>query len=499
MWRPCGGSLETGPRPGLDCALGVAALATGGIGLPSFVAGLAVGAAFVLLVLLARVLSSALGRAVSKRRRANTGGARARELEQQVSEQAARLAELERILADRDRALAERDRQLREAEDQAEKFVKAKSALLSRISHELRTSLNAVLGFAQLLEVENLLPPQRAHVDRILATGRQLLELVQRAVDLDQVETGHVSLSADPIGLTEIVRQVVEAAQPLAAEHHVRINADDARTAAHVRADSERLKQVLLGLCSIAIKFNREGEVVALACEVRDGGRLRIMVRNTGTGIPPGAASTLGLSRRLVEAMGGAMGTESVPGKGNTFWVEFPVAEGSEVRPGIRPEGVELPPSSQPKDRYTVLYIEDNLSNLKLVESVIRKRTRIRLISALQGRRGLELAQHHRPDLILLDLQLPDIQGDELLRRLRQNPDTRQIPVVVISADAMPAQIKRLLDGGARAYLTKPIDIAKLLALVDEILNGGPPGAADVPGRPSTIGLTGDSVASRDA
>lgn len=475
------------------------AVATGWITLPPFVSGLAVGAAFVLLVLTARGLSRALGRAVSKRRRATTGGARTRELELEVSEQAARITELERILAERDRVLVERDRQLREAEDEAEKFVKAKSALLSRISHELRTSLNAVLGFAQLLEIENLLPPQRAHVDRILTTGRHLLELVQNAVDLDQVETGHVSLSAEPVALAEILHQVMEAAQPLATEHRVRLQADDARKAPRIRADPERLKQVLLGLCSIAITFNREGEVVTLACEVRDRSRLRIMVSNTGSGIPPGAASTLGLSRRLVEAMGGAMGTESVPGKGNTFWVEFPLAEGSGVHSGVQAERVEPPQPSQPKDRYTVLYIEDNLSNLKLVESVIRKRARIRLISALQGRRGLELAQNHRPDLILLDLQLPDIQGDELLRRLRQNPDTRQIPVVVISADAMPAQIRRILDAGARAYVTKPIDIAKLLALVDEILNGGPAGGVDGPGTPSTIGLSGDSTSSPDA
>jgi CheY-like chemotaxis protein len=306
----------------------------------------------------------------------------------------------------------------------------------------------------------------------------EVLELV-RGRALIKVE---IKNNPRPVGGIE--RQVVDAVHPLATEHQVRIHAGDALPALYARADPERLRQVLQGLCSAAIKFNRPGGEVTLAFETRDEGRLRIMVSNAGSGIPPGAGPTLAHSRRLVEAMGGALGAESSPGKGTTFWVELPLADSPGVHLG-RDESAQPP---QPKDRYTVLYIEDNLANLKLVEHVIRQRPRMHLISALQGRRGLELAQDHRPDVILLDLHLPDIQGDEVLRRLRQNPDTRLIPVVVISADAMPAQIKRILDAGARAYLTKPIEIAKLLALVDEILSGGPAGAADAPRVPSTKG-----------
>lgn len=475
---------------------------------PTPLAALALGSAVVIgvaLLVAARVLRDARSRAAAERRRADTLHARTLELERRVSEQAARLAELERELAERDRALEE-------AEHEAERVVRSKSDLLSRVSHELRTSLNALLGFAQLLETDSLSAAQRAHVDRILAAGRRLLEFVDKAVDFARIETGRLSLSSEPVPVGETLERTLDAVRPLAAGSRVQVRAEGAGARAqYVRADPDRLAQVLLALCSNAIKFNREGGLVTLACEERGGHRLRILVRDTGSGIPPGAMEklfapferlraqpadgpgtglTVALCRRLVEAMGGAMGAESTPGEGSTFWVELPVAEG----PARRSEGEEPPQPPQPKDRYTVLYIEDNLINLKLVEDIIVRRPRVHLISALQGRRGLELAQDHRPDLILLDLNLPDIQGDELLRRLRQNPDTRRIPVVVISAEALPTQIRRILDAGARAYLTKPIDVAKLLALVDEILSGGPAGEAGAPGGPSTAGGRGRPV-----
>jgi CheY-like chemotaxis protein len=292
----------------------------------------------------------------------------------------------------------------------------------------------------------------------------------------------------------EAVRAVVALARPLAAERRVECEADGtALCARYVLADSQRLQQVLLNLVSDGIKYNRESGRVTLRCDDRPAGRLRITVTDTGVGIPPtlqprlftpfdrlgveadgveGTGLGLALSKRLVEAMGGAIGFESPAGGGSSFWVDLPETVSPDQRSGLAARALRTRPVDAER-RGTILYIEDNPSNLRLLEEILSERSGVRLISAMQGRQGLDLARQHRPDLIFADLHLPDIQGDEVLHEIKRDPALQSTPVVMLSADATPEQIKRLLAAGAREYLTKPLDVAQLLTLIDATLPAG--------------------------
>ena len=399
--------------------------------------------------------------------------------------------------------LMKRAQELRGAKDEAEKANQAKSDFLSRMSHELRTPLNAILGFGQLLEMDHLSSEQRESVQHILKGGRHLLGLIDEVLEIARIETGHLVMSAEPVRVSEVLQEALDLVRPMAAVKKVRLNNEQGATAdRHVLADRQRLKQVFLNLCSNAVKYNHEGGMVTLSCEETANGRMRVKVTDTGPGIPQdkigrlftpfdrlgaeqseveGTGLGLSLSKRLVGAMGGTLGVDSVPGRGSTFWLEFPVVESPlerlEKAGGDLPAPVEPEPSRKAR---VVLYIEDNLSNLKLIQRLLAHRPEVRLIPAMQGRLGLQLAREHHPDLILLDLQLPDILGSEALRQLREMPETREIPVVVISADATPGRIDRLLAAGAWKYLTKPLDVKKFLAVLDEALEerkAGHPGS----------------------
>ncbi len=376
---------------------------------------------------------------------------------------------------------------------EAEQANQAKSEFLSRMSHELRTPLNAILGFAQLLEMEDLPPRHREHVEDILKGGRHLLTLIGEVLEISRIEAGRLAMSPEPVRIGEVAGDVLDLVKPIAAQRNVRLNGNGAETCEwHVSADRQRLKQVLLNLLSNAIKFNHQGGAVTLSCEGSANGRVRIKVNDTGPGIAPnkmerlftpferlgaeqsgieGTGLGLALSKGLVEAMGGTLGVESTVGRGSTFWVEFSLIDGPVER--VEQTGVTLPAKTElgaSQRAQIVLYIEDNLSNLKLIQHILAHRPEVRLIPAMQGRLGLDLAREHRPDLILLDLHLPDIAGDEVLRRLQNDPETRGIPVVMISANATSGQIGRLLAAGARDYLTKPLDVKKFIAVLDEVL-----------------------------
>jgi CheY-like chemotaxis protein/anti-sigma regulatory factor (Ser/Thr protein kinase) len=379
------------------------------------------------------------------------------------------------------------------AREEADRANQAKTDFLSRVSHELRTPLNAILGFAQILEMDSLTAEHRDNVEQILKGGRHLLTLIDEVLEISRIEAGRLALSIEPVRVGEAVRDALDLIAPIAAQRRVRLNGAGAASCdRHIQADRQRLKQALLNLLSNAVKYNRDGGEVTLSCEETLEQRMRIRVIDTGPGIPPdkmkrlfspfdrlgvehtgveGSGLGLALSKRLVEAMGGTLGVESVVGGGSTFWMELALTDGPVER--VTLARIPIPTKADFRDgqkAQIVLYIEDNLSNLKLIQHILAHRPEVRLIPAMQGRLGLELAQEHQPALILLDQHLPDMTGDEVLRRLQEYPETRHIPVVMITADATPSHVDRLLAAGARGYLIKPLDVMKFLAVLTNAL-----------------------------
>jgi signal transduction histidine kinase/CheY-like chemotaxis protein len=391
----------------------------------------------------------------------------------------------------RSKELQEANRRLREANA-------AKSEFLSRVSHELRTPLNAVLGFAQLLELGELSTDQRESVQQILRGGRHLLDLINEVLDISRIETGSVSVSFTPVAVDEVLAETRSLISPLAADREIEVAPLPTRAPLYVRADHQRLEQVLLNLAANAVKYNRWGGTVAFSCALTSGDRVRIGVADTGPGIAPenlerlftpfdrlgaerteveGTGMGLALSKRLVELMAGTLTVESTLGQGTTFVLELDAAEASA---GAH-EAEYAVPASGPTElgaRHTVLYVEDNPSNLRLMERIVSRRLNIELVTTSEGRHVPEMVRRHRPELVFLDLNLPDCDGDEVLARLRAEPETEGVPVVIISADATPDQIRRLLASGAHEYLTKPFDVVRVLGVLEEFLteSGGPRG-----------------------
>ncbi len=385
------------------------------------------------------------------------------------------------------RLVEERTRTLREAQEAAEAANRAKSEFISRMSHELRTPLNAVLGFGQILELyEDLSESQSDAVRHITDGGRHLLDLINEILDISQVESGRLVLSPEAVRVGDVVRETTDLLQPIAAERAIQLIDPEAPLCRkYVFADHQRLKQVMLNVIGNGIKYNRQGGSVTIRCEEHTPGRLRILVTDTGPGIGPsqipllftpferlgaerttieGTGMGLALSKHLVEAMGGTLGVDSVVGSGSTFSIELPMVEGPVDR---YHRLADADKRREEPARRTILHIEDNLSNVKLVEQILTKRPGIELLAAMQGSIGLELAREHRPMLILLDLNLPDVPGEQVLAALLEDPRTARIPVVIVSADATQRQVQRLLSSGASAYLTKPIDVRELLKLID--------------------------------
>jgi PAS domain S-box-containing protein len=396
------------------------------------------------------------------------------------------------------------------AREVAESANRAKSEFLSRMSHELRTPMNSILGFAQLLARRDPTPDQQRAVDQILRAGGHLLNLINEVLDIARIEANRQPLSLEPVRVDVVVAEAVSLIRPLAAEHDCRVQEPDTAPGVHVCADRQRVVQVLLNLLSNAVKYNRPGGSVRV--DVREvppaeggGGRgtVRVAVHDTGPGIAPermaelfvpfarlgaeqsgveGTGLGLALSRRLAEAMGGALTAESTPGAGSTFTLELPADSDPLERLASAPERGAAAEGAAAGREAKLLYIEDNLANLSLIETLLASRHEITLLTAMQGTMGLYLAWEQAPDLVLLDLHLPDLAGDEVLRRLRADPRTAATPVVVISADATPGRIERLLAAGADAYLTKPLDLDEFLETVDRLLAAkAAPGSAPDP------------------
>jgi len=365
----------------------------------------------------------------------------------------------------------------------------AKSEFLSRMSHELRTPLNAILGFSQLLELDDLNDDQRECVQQILRSGRHLVGLIDEVLDIARIEIGAVSISVEPVRVGDAVADALSLLGPLATTKGVTLRSTPPIDSdVFVMADKRRLHQVLVNYLANAVKYTPAGTMTTVECTTVRTGWLRIAVADNGPGIPRelldrlfqpfdriGAEQTgvegtgLGLahSKALAEHMGGSVGVESTVGQGTAFWVELPLAE---APVGLVEEGDRRQAEREADVVGTVLYIEDNVTNTLFFERVLARRPGLRLRSATLGRLGLELATDIHPDLIALDLHLPDISGETVLTMLRDDPRTHSIPVVILSADATRRQIDHLLAVGADAYLTKPLDVTQLLAIIDRLV-----------------------------
>ncbi len=373
------------------------------------------------------------------------------------------------------------------AVEAAEQASKAKSDFLSRMSHELRTPLNSVLGFSQLLEMDDLPDNHGEAVGHIMRAGRHLLNLIDEVLDIARIESGNLELLLEPVAIRGVLGDAIDLAGPIAERGDITVVTDFelCPDTFYVLADRQRLLQVMLNLLSNAVKYNRTGGRVGVGVEAVSPSLVRITVTDTGNGIKTqdidrvfepfdrlGAETTgvegtgvgLTLSKYLVERMGGTIAVFSKVGEGTTFTVDLATA----AAPEAPVRGPETAPDALPSvATMRVLHIEDNLANLELVEQVLTRSGFVELLAAMSGSLGIELAREHRPHLILLDLHLPDMSGTDLLDALRADPRTAEIPVVVVTADATPSQIQRLRDSGVAAYLTKPIDIRELLRVVE--------------------------------
>jgi signal transduction histidine kinase/CheY-like chemotaxis protein len=376
----------------------------------------------------------------------------------------------------------------------AEQASQAKSTFLSNMSHELRTPLNAILGFTQLLQTQpDSLTPQKVdtYTSHILKAGEHLLVLINEILDLAKIESGALGLSIESVSLAELLQGCELLVRPIAEKQQIRLNFPP-ESDLFVQADRTRLKQVLLNLLSNAIKYNREAGRVEVVISQPTAGQVRISVCDSGigltvdqvgqlfqpfnrlgqeSGVQEGTGIGLVVTKRLVELMGGVIGVESKKGVGSEFWVELPRAEGSVDGEAVaKQENVRLAAPEDDAGKRSVLYIEDNPVNLHLVEEVLSLRSNVRLMTAAEGGMGLELACAHKPDVILLDINLPGMNGLTVLKHLQSRDETCHIPVIAVSANAMPRDIERGLALGFYRYLTKPIRVAELLEMLDEAL-----------------------------
>ncbi|MES2184950.1 MAG: ATP-binding protein [Pseudomonadota bacterium] len=380
----------------------------------------------------------------------------------------------------------------------AEKANLAKSDFLSSMSHELRSPLNAILGFAQLMESGSPppTPGQKDSIGQILQAGWYLLELINEILDLSLIESGKLSLSPECISLAEVLADCQAMTEPQALKSGIRIDFPAADCPWHVKADRTRVKQVFINLLTNAIKYNRVGGSVTVTCGLVANGRMRISFSDTGNGLGPvqlaqlfqpfnrlgqeagaeqGTGIGLVVSKRLVELMGGEIRAESAVGVGSVFWVEFDAMDAPQLAPGSAP-GVLGPEAPDPRagPARTVLCVEDNPANLALVEQLITRRHGLRLVSARDGIRGIEAARACRPDVILMDINLPGMSGITAMQILAADPITAHIPVVALSANAMPNDIRRGLEAGFFRYLTKPIKVREFMDTLDAALGFSP-------------------------
>ncbi|MGC1817420.1 MAG: ATP-binding protein [Casimicrobiaceae bacterium] len=381
--------------------------------------------------------------------------------------------------------------ELHEAIAAAEKANRAKTDFLSGMSHELRTPLNAILGFAQLMEsgTPRPTPSQKRNLDQILKAGWYLLELINEILDLALIESGKVTLSREPVSLREVMLECRAMIEPQAQKRGISMTFPGFEVPYFVNADRTRVKQVLINLLFNAIKYNRPGGTIAVECSPSSAHSIRVGVRDTGAGLSPqqlaqlfqpfnrlgkdasaeeGTGIGLVVTKRLVELMDGAIGVESTVGVGSLFWVELSLTSApQQLLQEAEPSMSARPPVQDGLPRRTLLYVEDNPANLELVEQLIARRPELRLLSAADGNLGIEFARSYQPEVILMDINLPGISGIEVMKVLRADPKTAHIPIMALSANAVPRDIAKGLEAGFFDYLTKPIKVNEFMAAVD--------------------------------
>ena len=393
-----------------------------------------------------------------------------------------------------DQALQDNNVELESAKSAAEKANLAKSDFLSSMSHELRSPLNAILGFAQLMESGTPLPTpsQTSSINQILQAGWYLLELINEILDLAVIESGKVMLSLEPMALQEVLRDCEAMIEPQAQKNSIHISFPNVETLYFVHADRTRVKQVLINLLSNAIKYNRKDGAVEVSCNSVFPGRIRISVRDTGEGLSPdkiaqlfqpfnrlgqetsteeGTGIGLVVSKRLTELMGGNIGVSSTVGVGSVFWIELNATSAPQLvvdsEKPHEPLRTVVPKGNALR---TLLYVEDNMANMQLIEQLIERHPDMRLLTAGDGMRGITLARIHLPEVILMDINLPGINGIQALKILRDDPLTAHIPVIAISANAIPRDINKGLEVGFFRYLTKPIKVNEFMETLNMAL-----------------------------
>ena len=399
--------------------------------------------------------------------------------------------EAERVLLYQ--ALQEKNSELERTMSEAKMANLAKSDFLSRMSHELRTPLNAILGFSQLLEAGSPTPTiqQAERLQQITKAGWYLLELINEILDLAVIESGKLSLSLESVLLLDVINECQAMIEPQAQQHGISINFLPFEQTTHVSADRTRLKQVLINLLSNSIKYNRENGKVEVACVMSSPNRLRISVTDSGAGlstakqaqlfqpfnrlgqengIEEGTGIGLVVTKQLVELMGGSIGMTSSVGVGSEFWIELNLDVASQGHSSTDFSAERTHQTAVDGARHTLLYVEDNPANLMLVEQIINDHPSIRMLSARDAILGIGMARTQLPDVILMDINLPGINGFEALRLLRNDPLTSHIPVVALSANAMVFDVEKGIKAGFFRYLTKPIKINELLDALEEAL-----------------------------
>ena len=391
------------------------------------------------------------------------------------------------------KALQDKNTELESARAVAEKANLAKSNFLSSMSHELRTPLNAILGFAQLLESGAPAPTatQIIRLHQIIKAGWYLLDLINEILDLAVVESGKLSLSLEPLSLSDVLLECQAMIGPQAQQRGINISFDKVDPTWFAHADHTRVKQALINLLSNAIKYNREQGTVEVACTATSPERIRISIKDSGAGLPPeklaqlfqpfnrlgqetgaeeGTGIGLVVTKQLVELMGGTIGVESTVGVGSEFWIEL-VRDGMPQLAAEHAMAAERAPQAQGNaPQRTLLYVEDNPANLMLVEQIIEGHPHVRMLSARDANLGIALARAHLPDVILMDINLPGLSGIQALKILHDDPATAHIPVLAISANAMPRDIQKGLEAGFFRYLTKPIKVNEFMQALDGAL-----------------------------